>query len=287
MNTKNIITGIAMIGMLAGVTPALADSRLSIDTKGQTFCQRITTVESNWTEHFENKNSKGKAAVEKMKSMFGMRDKQRGEVMEMAQKNMDERNALLRSKATTDAEKSAVEVFITTMTTAEKTRTTAVDAAIASYRTGVETLLSGKTDAGSTAVAAFKTSVESALVTAKTACAGTTPDDKAIASAFKTSVKSAQETLKSKKTEMETVRAEIKKLGDVRKTAIDTAHSAFKTSVDTARTELQKVMKIDGAMKGMKKGQKKEMKEKREENKGERKEMRDGMKKGSKMEKPQ
>ncbi len=287
MNTKNFVTSLAIAGMLAGgAVPAFAETKITSPEVNQMFCQRITTVESNWTEHLQGKQMSAKGMMEKMKNMLGMRDlrdKQRGGMMEMANKNMDERNTALRAKATTDAEKAAVETFITTMTNAEKARIASVDAAVATYRSGVDAIIAGKTDAGSVAYGTFKTSVESAIATAKTACAVTGADDKAIASAFKTSVQTATKTLKASTADMTAIKASVKALADTRKTAVDTAQEAFKTAVDTARTELEKVMKLDGMMKDMKKEDKKEMKEKREENKTERKEMKDGMKGGKMM----
>jgi hypothetical protein len=146
----------------------------------------------------------------------------------------------LRKQAATEAEKAAVEKFITTVDTAHTTKQASMDKLIASQRSTIDTKITEKTGLTGQNLADMKTKMDQALTKAKTDCANGVSSS-TVKSEFKKTLESARDSFKNIKDDS-TIRTEMEALRKAHQVEIAKINTAFQTSLDAARAELVKAL---------------------------------------------
>jgi hypothetical protein len=150
--------------------------------------------------------------------------------------------AKLGDKATTDAQKQALEEFKSTIEPAVATRRAAVDAADTAYRSGVDQLIARHRTSIDSAVASFKTGVNAAFAQAQVGCAAGTSADQ-IRTTLVASLKTARTTLQTSLQNADKVKGNVAPLDATRKQAVNAAVASFKTTARSAGETLKAALK--------------------------------------------
>ena len=248
---KQSLVGFSLLGLLAG---PLSVSAISYgDNQKETsnlpmmqgnFCTRMANssfeINSKLTKAEDNRGSVRLDILAKLKQRKDVRAQEIQTKRDEAKTNFEKLITNLQAKATTDAEKTAVDVFKTSVANALTTRKTAVDAAVNTYQDALDALIGNREDVIKTAAATFKSAVTSAIATAKADCtAGTDPAT--VRTTFMASLKSANEAFRSAvqvKVQGQN-NQQIEALAKTRNDAIKAANNAFKQSLKQARDTLK------------------------------------------------
>jgi hypothetical protein len=245
-NIKKFVAGLMVVSSLLPAL-AFAEGNENEGKKGDNFCARLSTItlkssekEANWLE----REAKHKGdQEEKMQDRKAKMDAKRymGRSDEGIRKS--ERFEKLTAKATTDAQKAAVEAYKTAITNAMTARKTAIDVALAAFNTGANATITAHNTAMKTATDAFKAATKAAMDKAVADCALPNADSKAIKTAFNTSMKDAKVAFSAA---VKNIKIDTKSLSELRKTlkeATSKAEADFLTAKKAAHAILVEAMK--------------------------------------------
>jgi len=165
------------------------------------------------------------------------------QLSELAQKRatIDSEKAInwekLRANAKTDEQKAAVEKFITTVQDAIKTKRSATDSIISSFRASLSAERTDRKTENDAALTTYKNTITSLVSEIKSAC--TTGDAKTIRETFRTGIKSARDTFQASRKTTEKFQAEVTPIKDAKQAELQTIINAFKNSIEVAKSELR------------------------------------------------
>lgn len=233
-----------LLGVTTSVSAIADHNKMGEQPQAQTAaksCERLDTVSGKLISNLNQKKSeasdkradKKDGSKERRQQAVSNLAKQRGEWDAKRAKSFDE----LRSKATTDEQKTAVEAYITSISSAITTRRASYDSAQASFRSGVDALLAQQRAQGNTATNTLQTQIDTAVAKAKASCQAGTPIDQVLAT-LKTDIKSAQETFRQSRKATD-INPQLTALKKIRKNAFQSATDAYKQASETARTDLK------------------------------------------------
>lgn len=212
------------------------------DEHQDAFCTRFTERLESRGERMEKRVGNTKEHILNRTSRRTDRRDARNTWLDGKRDTQDERRAALYAtldaKAETDAEKAAVVEFKKTVDAAVGTRRNAIDKAIEDFRTAVDALIASKKTGVSDAYATFKSAVDAAAAKAKSDCEADV-DPKTVMSNYQAAVKIARESLKQDRSSIDKMRDDIEALTETRKQAIESAITAFKSTVEAAREKLK------------------------------------------------
>lgn len=146
--------------------------------------------------------------------------------------------AALQDNATTDAQKAAVQTFITGLTNAIATREAAVDAAKKSFRNGVDADITAHQKAMMDAITAFQDAKMAAFQKAQSDCSSGVAPATARAT-FKAAMQTAAQALQTNHQNVDKLGPQISALAKTRNTAVQTALTNFKNTAEQLRTALK------------------------------------------------
>ncbi len=170
-------------------------------------------------------------------------DNERDAARSKADSERQQQYDTLMAKATTDAQKAAVEEFKTTVEQAVATRRSAQDAARQAYRDGVDAVLSGQKATIDAGLTDLQAAIESAIEKAKASClAGTSVDE--VKATLESDLKTARDTFKAARESNTGVSDQIKALEETRKAAVQAAVDEFKSTVAAAKTTLELAFEV-------------------------------------------
>jgi hypothetical protein len=141
----------------------------------------------------------------------------------------------LQAKATTDAQKAAVQTYITTLTNAISTRESANAAARTTFRDGLTNLLTTQRSNITSQVATFTDAVNAAEAAAQSACAS----DASPRTTFISAMKSARQAFETDRKGDSSLGTQVKALAATRDAAIKANNTAFKNTATAAATALK------------------------------------------------
>jgi hypothetical protein len=256
----NFKKGVAGVLMTLSFVPALAlaedngqgsqnnenTPKVEVSKKGlSNFCAKISSVETKVADQItkaEEKQARNEATKrDKVNKKQGDADEKRA----IGRANVDGKRVKnwdkMENKATTDAQKAAVEAYKKSITDAVTARRTAVDAAVKAYRDGLTSAMTTNNTTLNAAVATFKTSVNAALTQAQADCTAKV-DSKTVKKAFDQKVKDAKKILKDAKA-ASNLSSGLTALKKTRDEAIAAAELAFKQATDKAHADLVLALK--------------------------------------------
>ncbi len=212
----------------------------------QNFCTQLPTLMTKVTTELTDRLSKLSTnrdeQSKKVTELWGGRDDNRGKDRAQADANRKAYYLKIEARATTDAQKQAVQAFETTVDAAVTARRNAVDAAIKTFRDSILSAVDTRHKSVDTAIEAFKAAIQPALEKAKADC------DARIAArtvrlALQASLKTARTKLRADIQAIEKVNVERITLASERKATIDKAVADFKAALTKAETDLKAVLK--------------------------------------------
>lgn len=211
-------------------------------TGGKNFCTNIDTAVSRINDargkaqekKTENRMDKSGKLVERRGTKDGKLDDKRSE----HDANRSAAYAKMYEKATTTAQKAAVDAFKTTIEASVTKRKAAVDTAIATFRTSADKLITDRTAAVDAAAATHKAAVDAAIAKAKADCAAGT-DAATVRSTLQASLKAANEAFRTAAKRPEDLDDQVKALRETRDAAIKSAMTTFKSEYDAAKATLK------------------------------------------------
>lgn len=248
MNKRTFIMGgVVLVSMVIGSTglsfAQVRNANLATRSDAPMFCSRINqgapAFNSRLDEQRKRLDDKRADREKKLSERRNERTEKREDKRDEGMERRDGQFAKLRARAQTDAQKQAVETFITTVTNAISIRKTAVDSAIAAFRSGVDLAISARKTAMDSAISVFQTSMKVALDKAKQDCAAGV-DPATVKQTYRTSVESARKAFEESRKSIEKLHSSIEPLIKTRNDAIQKAIQDFRSTTEVARTELLK-----------------------------------------------
>ncbi len=244
MKTTRIITGFVLTAIISPI--AFAEPRPSLPTelsKGD-FCTNITKItelkDSMLGKISTKVDTKSQEHSEKRDDKHQKKDDIKSENHEQRNNDLTKRFEALRAQATTDAEKTAVETFITQVTAAETAKRIAVDTLTAQERARVDAKVKEKTGLTTTGISDLKVKLDAALAKAKADCASGVASA-TVKAELKKTMESAHSSFRDIRQD-KTIPDEVKKLRDLHQTETKKIEDTFKTSLESAKTELAKTL---------------------------------------------
>jgi hypothetical protein len=207
------------------------------------FCARLDTVSTNIQSRITNRESQVDGRKAERKTNFDSRISERIAKLNTYRETRDDMRAdrytKLESRATTDEQKVAVAEFEKDVEAAVAVRKTAVDAALASFRSSAGVLRTTTESNVDAAIDTFKAAIDTAFAKAESDC-----NSKVGAATIRTNlaadIKAAHETLKATRlSELASVKNQLVTLRATRKATIDAAFGTFRTSLSAATAELK------------------------------------------------
>ena len=147
--------------------------------------------------------------------------------------------AQLESKATTSAQKSAVQTYEAAVMSAVATRRAANDQARTTFRSALLGLLGAHRGQVDTQATAFSTAVKSAEDSATAACQATPAEGASIRATFQAAMKTARQTYITSRQEDSKLGSQIAQLAHTRDEAIKANDTAFLAATKSAREALK------------------------------------------------
>lgn len=244
-NTLTIKAGIGVLSLavLLGMTPVtFARTEVKNDPK-TIFCDGLDKVEAKIDERITtretNFDSRKLIRKEKINNKFTERQTALDKNRTTHDGNRATRYSKLEGKASTTAEKEAVASFQAAVEKAVDTRQAAVDVARNTFVAGVNARAVKAESEANTAIDAYKKSVDAAFVKAKNSCVSGT-DGATVRASLREDIKTAREALKTARTAIgESTKTELATLRNARKSAIDSAMSAFKVTFEAEMAKLK------------------------------------------------
>lgn len=236
----------AIIGsLLVSTAPVFAEDGTSI--KGRidtgTFCTTgLPALKSKLLTEFDkrkgNRESKRDEVSNKRSEDRSNWDATVTKARDTANTVRDTEFGELQDKASTETQKQAVTLFVSTVKTAIATRRAAYDKARETFRNGVDTLVSSHKTQADGQVSNYRSMIVTAFTKAENSCSsGTAASD--VVSTLKTDLSNARKTFQDGRQADTDFSDQIKTLEKTRKNAIDAATKAFKETMEQARATLK------------------------------------------------
>lgn len=246
MNSKRILTTIVAAMVVANVaTPLASFAQVATTTPpASQLCARLSDLEAKIDQQIETRKAKIEAsrtdAENRIKSRWEERDAKLAANRKQHDFNRSQHYEKLEARATTDAQKTAVEQFRTEMEAAVALRREAVNVAGLTFRQGLSNALTSRTAKVDTAMGAYANSVTTAIDKAQADCAsGIAP--KTVRSTLQADLKAAREKFVADKRAIEALISQMEPLVTARKAALQKAADDFKAAAEAATAKLRAV----------------------------------------------
>lgn len=205
----------------------------TLDARAGGLRGRITGLKKNIDDRHQD-------IVARIAEKEASRDEKLSELRVGIGKKLDDRIVRFREKATTDAQKTAVDAFATAIHNAVSERKTAMDAAKKMFRDGLEAARVSRKSAVNAATTAFAAAVQAALDKAKADCAAS-GDPIAIRATMTADTEAARKKLQADMKAADRVGDDLNTLNKTRKAAFKKAQADFRTAVEVAVHTLRAV----------------------------------------------
>ncbi len=206
----------------------------NISTIGSNMDQRLTTRMTNLTDH----QNQVLGDIQSRRS--ALNTQLADERNQWAQDRQNQFTAL-QNHATTDAQKQAVQTFITGLTADIATREKTVDAAIATFRTGVDKAVADHQQTMSAVINTYQTSVDAAIAKAKSDCSSGVAPATARAT-FRASIQEAIKALQTQHQNVDKLGPQIQALAKTRNQTVQTALQTFRTTAEQLSAALKQAL---------------------------------------------
>ena len=250
MENKKLIAafvGTLMIANAILVVPAALADEKGLNQKGlmlgQNFCAK---VDHELIKTDKEDTVKLTFLQEKRAASEARRAKNKAELDKRKADNRADRDAKLDEKEVkvaentnlTDAQKTAVATYNTTVEAALKARRDAVDAATKTFRDAVDKLQTAHSTSVDSVKKAHDNAVEAALTKAQADCkAGVAAET--VKANMKTALEKARETFVSTKQDVAKLGPEIAALTKTRNAALEKARETFQAAIEKAKADLK------------------------------------------------
>lgn len=245
--TFSILASTLILGSTAFVpVAAISSTGTAKSSATSPFCTNLSTRATTATSKISD--LRGKLATawsnqdSSLSSKYASVDQNVAQVRTQADTERTSNFGKLEAKATTDAQKQAVQTYETAVKNAVTIRRAAYDAARQTFRDGVKSAIDSRRSTITSQTDAFSSAVQSALSSAEASCntdssvsAGQTARTTLVAS-----LKTARETFQADRKNDATVGSQATQLAATRDAAFKAADQTFQASMTTARTALQK-----------------------------------------------
>lgn len=210
--------------------------------RAQIFCNRLNATAAR----LSTLRSEREAKLEEVRSARDARIAERRAERDAARtakrsewdKRRAEHYAKLSERATTDAQRAAVEEFQKTVEAAVAARRAAVDAAVLDFRNGVKDAIAARRTSVDAAIARLRTSIENAIAKAKEDCAAGV-DPFTVRETLITSIKQARDQYQQDLGEAEKIGETVRKLAETKHAAVKAAVEQFRATLEEARAKLK------------------------------------------------
>jgi hypothetical protein len=231
------VTPILVQGMTTNITPQEAKQKAS-----EKFCTGISTYYDKLTKKMSERSANFTAKKAERANRWQERIKLNATRLTDIRKNADAAlaNSLnnLKAKATTDAQKAAIEAFSKAEQEAVAKKRSAVDGARTTFLAGMQKSITENKAETEAVTATFKNSIASAFKTAESSCAGGT-DSAAAMSTFRASVKTAQQQMASDRRTKSKLSTAVDPLIQARKATMEKARTEFRGTMESALQTLK------------------------------------------------
>ena len=238
--TAFVITTALVIPLFASAEVAAPERPGTIKVN---FCARIDAITTKVSTGIAEREAKYLAkrgeGRGKLAERFENRDMKRTENRSEWDTRRDEWRTKFGEKATTTAQKAAVEKFITDMDTSIAARRSIVDGAVKSFRSGLEVAVVARQSSVDTALLTFKQETDAAVTKAKSDCtSGVAPQ--VARDTYVSAMKAAREKMRATVKAIDAKKETLKPLAETRRITIEKAVADFKVLAEKAREELKK-----------------------------------------------
>jgi len=247
MNNKRQIVAVflATAVLVPNISYAVAAIRTNIPVKAtttQNFCTNVTSYAARITEALTKNKANLENRQEKNKENFQERYAKRSQTLTQARvlgdADREEIYTKLMAKATTDAQKQAVQQFKATVETAVTARRSAVDVAVKAYWDALDASLNGRQSSVDSAKQTFTNAINTAVAAAQSACAGGT-DPATVRTQFNATVKAAKTQFSTDRKAIDKYGPQVKAIVTTRNAEVKKAFDAFRATMEQARTALK------------------------------------------------
>ncbi len=233
---SRIISAAALFSLLlsSAALPAQA-AVVKAPAAADAFCSNLPSLTSQVTDKLTN--AENNITARQQQHLTDLKNLQQDRAQKLsdlrAQETADRETiyAKLEAKATTDAEKTAVTAFESSVNSAAGTRTAAVDAATQAYWNSLDSIMTARQGQVQTAAKNFGTAVQQALSSASGQCAAGTASA-TVRQQFTSAIQTARD-------QFQTARQGIDKSGQQLKTAVQTRNSSVQQAVDAFQSSLK------------------------------------------------
>jgi len=218
------------------------DMRASSTNRNVGFCSQIDKALVYLDTKAINFGEKKEDAVN---NRTEKREDHRSEVDTRRADNEVKRNNQLEElskRATTDAQKAALEAFRTSMNTALTERKKTVDAILLAHRTDIDKVVAARKTGAGEALVTLKADIEAVKTQAKSDCTNNIAGD-TVRTNLKNAIQKAQEKFRETMKSLEKVKDVSEASRETRKQELQKAEDTFKKSVEDARNNLKAALK--------------------------------------------
>ncbi len=149
----------------------------------------------------------------------------------------------LEAKASSDAQKEAVENFQAAIEAAVTERRAAIDTAVEIFRQAVEEAISERKSSVTNLVSELESTEKAAAEKAKSACEEGA-DSKEVLQVFRSDLQAARDNFKNNRNEIEKVGDAVKILSETKNQSIKEAIESFESAVEIAKEDLKEAFEI-------------------------------------------
>lgn len=240
--TKLFVATLIVGVFVVSVKPALALFEQNEESKERSFCAAgLNELVNFQTRKAEIDSKIASARLRQSKQLEQARTEKDNALEKVRTEKSDsvtESTRKIAARAQTNEQKDAVTKFLSTVESARKTRQAAVDAAMAEFRKGVDSRVTTRQVSIDSALKKFKEQTATAVSTAKTECSSSVSPTK-VREKLRTSLEAARKQLTQSLSSANTNLQKVDSLAKIRNEKIRLAFSAYKTTVEKAKTELQ------------------------------------------------
>lgn len=240
-----VTASILSLGVVVPSTAMAAVTSPSQTTsaKESNFCSNFSSISGKTSGNINNLVDKSTAARSKQdKAITGNRSKESSKIQANRDKWDKQRVdgfSKLETRAKTDAEKSAVKAYESSVLQAIATRRAANDAARISFVSGVDAVIASHRTEVDNQISTFKAAVASAVSVAQSSCTATPTNGPAIRAKFVADTKAARESYKSARSSDAKVGDQVKQLAQTRNASFKTNDSTFDATTKSALDALK------------------------------------------------
>ena len=202
------------------------------------FCTNISTEASNVTSKLSALVAKVTQAQtqrnQTLTTQWQQIDQKIAANRQQASTELSSDFSMLEAKATTAAEKQAVQTYETTVNSLITTRIAAHNSAIQTFRAAVQSAISSRQSTVTNQLTTFEDTINTAIATAESSCTSDPSSASTIHQTFQASLQAAQLAFKNGRSSDNTIKTEIQGYAATRDASFKTADSAFMTAQSAA-----------------------------------------------------